>query len=147
LSAARNYSGVCTGRTNYRTEAGYWPTAVPEADDPRIIEAMIRLPKVVFSRTLEMVSWNNSRLVKGDVAREVARLKELPGKNVVICGIGSIMSALAAAGMIDEYRLFVAPVVLGSGKPLLRDITNRLALGLMETRSFATGLVLLRYQP
>jgi dihydrofolate reductase len=93
------------------------------------------------------VDWNNSRLVNGDVAREVAKLKAQAGKDMVIYGSGSLVSALAPAGMIDEYRIFVAPVVLGSGKPLFRDVANRFSLKLLESRSFGAGLVLLRYRP
>lgn len=83
--------------------------------------------------------------MKGDAALEVAKLKAQPGKDMVIYGSGSIVSALAAAGLIDEYRIFVAPVVLGSG--LFRDIAKRFSLKLQETRTFGAGLVLLRYQP
>jgi dihydrofolate reductase len=124
-------------RVTYELMAGYWPTATPEADDPRIIEAMNKLAKVVFSRTLKTVCWNNSRLVKGDVAREEHGDLRQRFHRVRAC----------SGGMIDEYRLLVAPVVQGRGRPLFRDIANRLALRLSETRSFATGLVLLRYQP
>jgi dihydrofolate reductase len=148
--AVKTLSSIDTilfGRVTYELMAGYWPTAKPEADDPRIIEAMNELPKIVFSRTLKSVDWNNSRLVNGDVAREVAKLKAQAGKDMVIYGSGSLVSALAPAGMIDEYRIFVAPVVLGSGKPLFRDVANRFSLKLLESRSFGAGLVLLRYRP
>jgi dihydrofolate reductase len=77
----------------------------------------------------------------------VAKLKAQPGKDMVIYGSGSIVSALAAAGMIKEYRIFVVSVVLGSGMPLFRDIAKRLSLKLQETRTFGAGLVLLRYHP
>ena len=138
---------ILFGRVTYELMAGYWPTAKPDADDPRIIEAMNKLPKIVFSRTLKLVSWNNTRLVKGDIAQEVARLKGQPGKDMVIYGSGSLVSALAPVGMIDEYRIFVAPVVLGSGKALFRDIAKRVPLKLLDTRKFAAGLILLRYEP
>lgn len=138
---------ILFGRVTYQLMAGYWLTAKPETDNPRIIEAMNKLRKIVFSRKLKSVDWNNSRLMKGDVALEVAKLKAQPGKDMVIYGSGSIVSVLAAAEMIDEYRIFVAPVVLGSGKPLFRDITNRFSLKLQETRTFGEGLVLLQYQP
>jgi len=103
-------------------------------------------PKVVFSRTLQSVDWSNTRLVNGDVAEEVEKLKAQPGKNMVIYGSGAIVSTLAAAGLIDEYRIFVAPILLGSGLPLFRDIQRRISLELLETRSFGSGLVLLRYR-
>jgi dihydrofolate reductase len=89
---------------------------------------------------------NNSRLMKGDMAREVATLKVQPAKDMVIYGSDSIVSALAVARLIDEYRIFLVPVVLGSGKPLFRDIGKRFTLELQETQQFGAGFVLLRYQ-
>jgi dihydrofolate reductase len=138
---------ILFGRVTYQLMAGYWLTAKPETDNPRIIEAMNKLPKIVFSKTLKSVDWNNSRLVKGDVTGEVAKLKAQPGKDMVIYGSSSIVSALAAAGMIDEDRIFAVPVVLGRGKLLFRDITKRFSLKLQEARTFGAGLVLLRYHP
>ena len=146
-AASNSGNTLLFGRVTYELMAGYWPTAKQDADDPRIIEAMNRLPKVVFSRTLRLASWNNTRLANGDIVREVGRLKEQPGKDLVIYGSGSLVSALAPAGMIDEYRIFVAPVVLGSGKPLFRDIPRRIALKPLGTRRFGAGIILLRYEP
>ena len=138
---------ILFGRVTYELMAGYWPTASPPAEDPVIIDAMNSLPKFVFSKTLEKVDWKNSTLVKGNIADEVAVLKQKPGKDIVIYGSGSIISALAQEGLIDDYLLFVNPVVLGDGKPLFNGIMNRLDLKLLGTRTFQCGVVLLRYQP
>ena len=135
------------GRVTYELMAGYWPVAKPESDDPRIIRAMNESAKVVFSRTLDRVDWKNSRLVKGDAAEEVRKLKRQPGRSMVIYGSGALVSALAPEGLIDDYRIFVAPVVLGKGKSLFTGLDARLGLRLVETRAFRTGLVLLRYRP
>ena len=138
---------ILFGRVTYELMAGYWPTASPPAEDRVIIDAMNNLPKVVFSRTLEKVEWKNARLVKGDILEEISKLKQQPGKDMVIYGSSSIVSTLTRAGLIDEYQLFINPVVLGNGKPLFRGITGTAKLKLLETRTFQCGVVLLRYQP
>jgi len=138
---------ILFGRVTYELMAGYWPTASPPAEDPIIIDAMNNLPKIVFSKTLVKVAWKNSRLVKGNMADEVAKLKQQPGKDMVIYGSGTIVSALSQLGLIDEYQIFVNPVVLGSGKPLFQGIRDRMNLELLKTKTFRNGVVLLCYQP
>jgi dihydrofolate reductase len=138
---------ILFGRVTYELMADYWPNASDTENDPAIIDAMNNLPKVVFSRTLESVEWNNSRLVKGDIEGEVARLKREPEKDIVIFGSGSIVSALSQAGLIDEYRIFVNPVVLGGGKPSFPGMRSRLGLKHINTKTFGSGLVLICYQP
>ena len=135
------------GRVTYQLMESYWPTATPKQEDPRIIEAMNSYPKVVFSKTLKRVDWKNSLLVKGDAADEVAKLKQQPGQDMMIFGSGGLVTALAPKGLIDDYRIFVVPIVLGSGKPLFENIRERLHLKLLEAKTFGTGLVALRYQP
>jgi dihydrofolate reductase len=138
---------ILFGRVTYELMAGYWPTASPPAEDPVIIDAMNNLPKIVFSRTLEKADWKNSRLVKGITAEEILILKQQHGKDMVIYGSGSIVSTLAQLGLIDEYRLFVNPVVLGSGKPLFKDTKDKLTLKLLKTKKFHCGVVLLHHLP
>jgi dihydrofolate reductase len=138
---------ILFGRVTYQLMEGYWPTASPPEEDPVIIEAMNTLPKVVFSTTLEKVEWHNSRLVRNNIAEEIAKMKQAPGKDMVIFGSGTIVSALTRSGMIDEYRIFVNPVVLGSGKPMLTGLNERLKMKLLSTRTFQCGVVLLRYVP
>ena len=133
------------GRVTYELMASYWPSAKPETDDPRIIDAMNDTRKVVFSKTLDKVTWKNSRLVRGDAAEETAKLKQQPGGDMVIYGSGEIVSALAKRGLIDDYRIFVAPIVLGRGKPLFNGLESSFRLKLLETRPFRSGLVALRY--
>lgn len=133
------------GRKTYELMADYWPNATDE--DPIISAMMNNLPKVVFSRSLDRLDWHNSRLARGDLAGEVARLKAQPGKEMVVFGSGSIVSALAQLGLIDDYRLFVNPVILGSGLPHFAGLSRRIELQLLEARTFTTGVVLLRYRP
>jgi dihydrofolate reductase len=120
------------GRVTYEIFAAYWPTAVPyeEGDelspaagkeDPRIIRALNDFPKVVFSTTLTSSDWSNTRVVGERPEDEIRRLKAQPGKAVSIQGSASIVQALARADLIDEYRLYVHPVLLGDGKAPLRE--------------------------
>lgn len=141
----REVDTLLFGRVTYELMADYWPQATDE--DPVIADMMNNLSKVVFSGTLDRVEWHNSRLASGDIAVEVSRLKEQPGKDMVIFGSGSIVSVLSQQGLIDEYRLFINPVILGNGKAHFSGLTRRINLQLVDTRTFSTGVVLLRYRP
>ena len=133
--------GILLGRKTYEGFAQYWPTSTDvEA------RAMNELPKIVFSRTLDRVEWNNSRLVKGDAAVEVARLKQEPGKDLALFS-NSLAASLASHGLIDEYRFFVNPVVLGGGTPLLHGIKDKTNLKLLKTETQSSGVVVLYYEP
>lgn len=138
---------ILFGRVTYQMMADYWPTAKSPEEDPVIIEMMNSLPKVVFSTTLAKTEWQNSRLVKNDIDEEVAQLKREPGKDMVIFGSGSIVSAFTRSGLIDEYRIFVNPAVLGRGKPMFTGLKQRLQLQTLGTTPFQCGVVLLRYRP
>lgn len=135
------------GRITYELMASYWPTPVALERDPAVAEGMNKLAKVVFSRTLDKVSWDNTRLVKGDLATEVRRMKQAPGEGMVILGSGSIVSQLTQAGLIDEYQVVVKPVALGEGRTMFDGLRQKLALKLTETRAFTNGNVLLSYEP
>jgi dihydrofolate reductase len=127
--------------------ASYWPTPQAMQNDPVVAERMNNLPKVVFSRTLDKASWNNTRLVKGDMPAAVRKLKQEPGEGMAILGSGSVVSQLAQASLIDEYQIVVNPVVLGEGKTLFAGIKEKLNLKLTRTRTFANGNALLCYEP
>jgi dihydrofolate reductase len=135
------------GRRLYELMAGFWPTADADPDAPATIAEFARLwramPKVVFSSTLEEVGWN-SRLVHGDAAAEVERLKAEPGGDMEVGG-PTLASALIERGLVDECRLVVHPVVLGGGTPFFPPLARRLALRLVESRRFGSGVVYLRY--
>jgi dihydrofolate reductase len=135
------------GRVTYQGMADYWTSPAAMADDPVITPKMNKTAKIVFSKTLDKAEWQNSTLVKGDLAAEITRLKQQPGQDMVIFGSGEIVSALTSLGLIDDYRLYVVPVVLGSGKPMFEGITRPVNLKLTETKAFNTGVVLLRYAP
>jgi dihydrofolate reductase len=126
----------------------YWETAEenPSAAEHELEFARIwkNLPKIVFSTTLECVE-GNARLVRDGVAEEVATLKEQPGEDLAVGGAG-LASTLIKLGLIDEYRLFVSPVVLGSGTPYFPAVDERINLELVETRTFASRVVYARYR-
>ena len=108
---------------------------------------MNSMPKVVFSRTLDKVSWNNTKLVKGDIASEIRKMKQEPGPGTAILGSGSIVSQLAPEGLIDEYQVVVNPVVLGKGRTMFDGVKEKLNLKLTKTRTFGNGKVFLCYEP
>jgi dihydrofolate reductase len=147
---AENASGggeLLFGRVTYELMVSYWPTPAARENDPIVAERMNNLPKVVFSRTLDKASWSNTRLVKGDLATEVRRLKQEPGEGMVILGSGSIVSQLAQAGLIDEFQVVVKPVALGEGRTMFEGIKSTLRLQRTKTRTFNNGNVLLSYEP
>jgi dihydrofolate reductase len=135
------------GRVTYELMAGYWPTPEAIKNDPIVAERMNNLPKIVFSRTLDQVHWNNTRLVKGDMLSEIRKMKQESGNDMTILGSGSIVSQLAPQGLIDEFQVMLNPVVLGKGKTMFQGIQDKLALRLTKTRVFYNGNVLLHYEP
>lgn len=135
------------GRVTYQLMAGYWPTEQSRGDDPQIAAAMNNAEKVVFSTTLKQAEWEHTRSVKSNAADEIRRLKALPGKDMVIFGSSDLAASLIANDLIDEFRIIVNPVLIGSGKQLLKGIHHRIQLDLLSTRRFNNGNVLLVYQP
>ena len=146
--ASRQLSTVDTllfGRVTYQMMASFWPTAADS--DPLIASRMNSLPKLVFSRSLNTVEWNNSKLIKGNIAEEVSKLKKQQGKDIALFGSAAVLSTLMEANLIDEHRIMIAPIVLGSGNPLFKKMERRHPLKLLRTTTFKSGNVLLVYQP
>jgi dihydrofolate reductase len=135
------------GRVTYELMASYWPTTAAIQSDPVIAGKMNELPKGVLSKTLGKVDWNNSRLIRDNIVEEVTRLKQQAGKDIALFGSANAQSSLMELDLIDEYRIMVNPVVLGSGIPLFKGRHGRLDLKLVGTRIFHSGNVLLSYQP
>ncbi len=134
---------ILLGRVTYQIWAAFWPTAPADAFAARINA----LPKYVVSTTLNEVRWNNSSLIGGDVMAEITELKRGPGGDILVSGSADLVDSLMKRDLIDEYRLMVYPVVLGSGKRLFRDESDTTHLRLVDSRAFRSGVVLLRYQP
>ena len=149
-SMVSNAATLLLGRVTYDSFAGAWPY-VPDNPDAsegekayaRIVNA---LQKVVFSKSLEKAEWHNSKLLRAVNPAEIEKLKQEPGKDIVIYGSASIIQQLTNLGLIDEYQLLVHPIVLGGGKRLFKDVSNT-SLKLVETKTFSSGVVLLTYQP
>ena len=110
------------GRVTYEMMASFWPTPFALQSYPLVASQMNDAPKIVFSRTLDSVSWSNTKLLKGDLASEVRKLKAESGDDLVILGSGSIVAQLTDASLIDEYQIVVDPVVLGSGRTMFVGI-------------------------
>jgi dihydrofolate reductase len=137
--------GLLLGRRTYEIFAGFWPSA--PADDP-IAPTLNSLPKYVVSTTLEEpLGWNNSQVIKGEVAEEVAKLKQEPGNELQVIGSGELVQTLINNDLIDEYRLMITPLVLGTGKRLFREGKARSELRLVDSKTSSTGVLILTYQP
>jgi dihydrofolate reductase len=132
------------GRATYQGFAKAWPSM---KDEQGFSDRMNSLPKYVVSTTLEELEWNNSRLIKGNVAEEIARLKQQPGQNILVTGSCELVHTLTQYNLVDEYQLMVHPVVLGSGKRLFSEGNDMTVLKLLGTKTFSSGVVLLSYQP
>ena len=134
------------GRVTYEGFAAAWPRMTEQAGE--YADMMNGYPKYVVSETLEEpLGWNNSTLIRESVAEEVSRLKQQPGKDVLTFGSGELVNTLMQHDLIDEYRLMLFPIVVGSGKRLFRNGSDTKALRLVETKTFGSGVVVLSYLP
>ncbi|MGO4439348.1 dihydrofolate reductase family protein [Rhizobium sp. RAF56] len=131
------------GRKTYEGMASYWPTA---EEAPKIAAYMNGIEKLVASRTMKTANWNNSRVI-ADPAAELTRLKEQAGKSIFIFGSAELVDTLAKAGLIDEYRICLVPVVLGAGNPHFKPAEKQMALELLEATTLKNGALILRYEP
>ena len=126
--------------------ASFWPTPFAIENDPVIAAQMNSFSKIVISHTLDKADWNNTRLIKDNVAQEITRLKQQPGKDLAIFGSAKLAASLLQLRLIDEIRVIVNPLLLGKGTPLFQNITVPIKLELLKVRTFGNGNVLLCYQ-
>ncbi|MGW3348335.1 dihydrofolate reductase family protein [Nonomuraea rubra] len=133
------------GRRTYEIFAAFWPT-VTDADDV-IATSLNNLPKYVVSTTLDRAGWHNTTVIRTDVLKQVAELRERPGRELQIHGSGALARTLLDHGMIDELRLWTYPVVLGSGKRLFEPGRTATAMRLVESRTTGSGCIVGIYQP
>jgi dihydrofolate reductase len=137
--------GLLLGRKTYEIFAAYWPNQ--PADDP-FVSTMNSLPKFVASTTLEEpLKWENSTLLKGDVAQEVAKLKEESGGNLLVIGSGDFAQTLIQHDLVNEFQIMVHPLVLGSGKRLFREGSSKRPLRLVDSKTTSTGVLIATYEP
>ena len=135
------------GRITYELMASFWPTPLAAENMPVVAEQMNNLPKVVFSRTLDKATWNNTKLLRDDLPGAIQKMKKESGEDMVILGSGSIVSQLTQHGLIDEYQIIVNSVALGKGRTMFDGIKEKVPLKLTNSRTFGNGNVLLYYQP
>lgn len=130
------------GSVTYHAMAAHWPSSTEKFAPP-----MNQIPKIVFSKSLKEATWTDSTILSGDLAHEIARLKQQPGKDLLVHGGARFAQSLSALGLIDEYRLVVHPVALGRGLPLFGKLSQSIDLKLMSTTRFGSGVVANVYRP
>jgi dihydrofolate reductase len=140
---------VLFGRVTYQVFENFWPKNAADKKAPKRAretgEELNEMKKVVFSKTLNEVTWQNTRLVKDDLVEEVRKMKAGDGPDIVIFGSGTIIQQLTAEALIDEYLLVLTPVILGKGKSFFHDV-SQLPLTLLQTKNFKSGNAMLHYQ-
>jgi dihydrofolate reductase len=135
------------GRVTYELMIKYWPTPMAKQQNPVVAEGMNSAQKVVFSRTLNEATWQNTKLVKSDLPGEVRKLKQQSGNGMCILGSGAIITQLAEERLIDDLQVVVSPIILGKGRTPFETAKQRLPIKLQKTRSFTNGNVVLYYGP
>jgi len=126
----------------------YWSDRMNKPDDPmyEIAKKMVEIPKIVFTKTLNKSHWSNTNIAKSDLKDKITKLKNLDGRDIVVYGGISFDSSLIKEKLIDEFYLFINPIVLGSGKTIFKDFKEIQKLTLIESKVFDCGLVLLHYE-
>ncbi|HQW00863.1 MAG TPA: dihydrofolate reductase family protein [Gammaproteobacteria bacterium] len=146
----RNAGTLIYGRITYQLMESYWPTIVkdPTGNKPMDDFAVLidDISKIVYSQTLNDVSWKNSTLKKEITREDILVLKQQPGKNILV-GSPSLIVALSNLGVVDEYQIGVQPIILGSGLPLFKNIRERIDLNLLHSKTFKCGAMMLYYAP
>lgn len=140
---------ILLGRVTYQMFADYWPK-ITKGKEKRFADKLNGIPKIVFSQTLKSApwgDWDEAKIIKTSAAKEIAKLKRRSGKHMVIWGSISVAQSLIQEGLIDEYRLVICPVVLGSGRPLFLNEVDSFGLKLLEVKKFELGAVQLKYKP
>lgn len=146
----RNVGTALYGCVTYLMMQSYWPTVLTDPDsatrDLHHARWVENIAKIVFSRTLTSADWNNTRLVKDKIAEEITALKQQPGGDLMIFGSPGLTHSFMQLGLIDEYRLFLNPIILGGGIPLFQGIPDWTKLKLLDTKTFSAGVVGLHYE-
>jgi dihydrofolate reductase len=142
LDEVMEHDAMLLGRVTYEGFAAAWPAMT---DDIGFADKMNGMPKYVVSRTLGQAGWSNSTVLSGDVADEVAALKQQPGGDILVAGSASLVRELTAHDLVDEYRLMTFPIVLGSGKRLYTETAATRVLKLVDVKRLESGTVILTY--
>ena len=146
----KSLGALIFGKITYKLMASYWPTSDGVKSEPVVAGIMNSIPKIVFSKTLPEINdgpvWKNVKIFREIKATDIIELKKQDGGDIAIFGSGTILQQFANLGLIDEYRLVVNPLILGSGKPLFKGV-KKMNLKLLKTRTFRSGNILLTYKP
>jgi dihydrofolate reductase len=135
------------GRATYEHMAAYWPTEQAQVNDPAITSRMNSKEKLVFSTTLTDANWSGSRVVQGEATERIPTIKEAEGRELLVLGSAHLTANLPQAGILDELRIMVCPIVLGQGRSLFEDLKDRVSLTLLGVRRFDSGNLVLTYRP
>lgn len=133
------------GRVTYEGMAAYWTKAEGEIAEQEVAKLMNSIPKIVFSRTLKSAAWNNTTIISENASAEIQKLKEQGGKDIYVFGSANLSETFIDDNLFDEYRIGIAPVILGSGRPLFRHGISSKNLSLVSTQKLLTGGVVLKY--
>jgi dihydrofolate reductase len=144
LDELRASDALLLGRRTYEGFAAAWPSMTDEAG---FADKMNTMPKYVVSSTLDSVEWPGSRLIKGDVAGEIRKLKQEPGQDLLLSGSGQLFNAMLRENLIDLYRFMLHPIVLGKGPRLFAEEMDSRILRPTQTKAFKSGIVILEYEP
>jgi dihydrofolate reductase len=147
IEQTSSFDALLFGRITYEGMVAYWTSEEAVQFDPEITRLMNDTPKIVFSTTLERADWTGTRLVSENVDEEVAKLKAEPGRDLAIFGSIDLTRRFLEAGHLDELRVMIHPVLLGAGHSLVHGLRARVPLRLIDSRVFASGNVLLTYEP
>lgn len=145
--ALQSDSILLFGRKTYEMMSSYWPTPMAKENDPVVASGMNKAEKIVFSRTLKSVSWENTKIIGKNVVEEVRQLKASPGSDMTLLGSGSILSLFADNDLIDSFQIMIDPVVLNEGISIFHKSKANFNLKLVDTKIFKSGVVLLSYEP
>ena len=146
LGTFKSLDTILLGQVTYKMFAAYWLKPHPSDPNPKeLIDFMNNSRKVVFSKSLKKAKWNNSVVMKDIVPEEIHKMKQAPGKDIVIYGSGSIVSQLTKLGLIDEYQFLINPVFLGNGKTIFKSEEAKAKLKFLDAKKFECGNIMLRY--
>jgi dihydrofolate reductase len=141
---------ILLGRKMTDGFVSYWENVVnnqPESPEFSFAKKMVDIPKVVFTKTLEKSEWNNTELAKGNLVDEINKLKNQDGKDIIVYGGATFVSALIKAGLIDEFHLFINPVAIGNGMAIFKELDHTQNMTLVKALPFDCGIVMLNYEP
>lgn len=150
IEHTKRFGTLIFGRVTYKIFEEFWPTVINNSQfsskDQTIAQMIEEVEKIVFSKTLKDITWNNTKLLKEIDSKEIEELKRKPGKDMAVFGSGKVVQQLTNLDLVDEFRLLVNPLILGSGKPLFEDVKET-KMKLIDSRVFKNGNVLLYYKP